>query len=107
MICPKDQAKCQKREKFDASFFDIPEQQANLMDPQIRIFHETTFEAIVDAGFDPRDLKGYRTSVYIGWCYSDTDSAMKEDESKVAEFLQLASNRLLNELWLQGSITRS
>src|SRR6185503_4577031 len=91
---PKRTGKIPDAEKFDASFFNISDHQANFMDPQVRLFHETTFESIVDAGYDPRELKGSRTAVYIGWCYSDTDSAMKEDETKVADYLQLASNRV-------------
>ena len=91
---PKRTGKVPNAEKFDASFFRVPDQAANFMDPQVRLFHETTFEAIVDAGLDPERLRGSRTGVYIGWCYSDTDCAMKEDEAKVAEYLQLASSQV-------------
>ncbi|GFT55537.1 fatty acid synthase [Nephila pilipes] len=36
--------------KFDNEFFDVSEEQANLLDPQARILLESTYEAIVDAG---------------------------------------------------------
>ncbi|RWS12134.1 Fatty acid synthase-like protein, partial [Dinothrombium tinctorium] len=37
-------------EKFDAEFFSVSEHDAHYMDPQIRLLHETTWEAIFDAG---------------------------------------------------------
>lgn len=37
-------------EKFDASYFDIPEEQADAMDPQLKLLLELTAEAMVDAG---------------------------------------------------------
>lgn len=36
--------------KFDASFFNVPPSMANRMDPGLRMLHEVTYEAIVDAG---------------------------------------------------------
>ena len=36
--------------RFDASFFNVHPKQADVMDPQIRILLELTYEAIVDAG---------------------------------------------------------
>jgi len=37
-------------DKFDASFFNIPQEQANLMDPRLRLLLELTTETILDAG---------------------------------------------------------
>lgn len=65
-------------EHFDHQYFNLHKKQAECMDPQIRIVLEATHEAIIDAGFNPRELRGSRTSVYIGastsdatqyWCY--------------------------------------
>ncbi len=36
--------------KFDASFFGVPQEKADVMDPQGRILFEKIFEAIIDAG---------------------------------------------------------
>ena len=47
---PERNGKIKSIEKFDGSFFDIPDQQINLIDPQERIFLELTYEALVDAG---------------------------------------------------------
>ncbi|HKD82308.1 MAG TPA: aminotransferase class III-fold pyridoxal phosphate-dependent enzyme [Candidatus Angelobacter sp.] len=40
-------------ETFDAAFFGINPREAELMDPQQRVFLEVTWEAFEDAGYDP------------------------------------------------------
>ncbi|XP_072382070.1 fatty acid synthase-like [Diabrotica undecimpunctata] len=52
-------------EKFDAEFFKIHSAQANFMDPRQRILMEVTFETIIDAGFNPKELRGSNTGVFI------------------------------------------
>ena len=46
------------REYFDASYFGYTPNEAQLMDPQMRIFHEYTVEALEDAGYDPGSFDG-------------------------------------------------
>ena len=41
---------------FDADFFGVPEEQAELMDPQHRLFLECSWEAVEAAGYDPTAL---------------------------------------------------
>ncbi|HKV08917.1 MAG TPA: type I polyketide synthase, partial [Thermoanaerobaculia bacterium] len=43
---------------FDARFFDVPPRQAELMDPQNRLFLETAWHALEDAGYDPGRVNG-------------------------------------------------
>ena len=43
----------QDPELFDAGFFNIPPREAELMDPQHRLFLETAWQALEDAGYDP------------------------------------------------------
>jgi amino acid adenylation domain-containing protein len=43
---------------FDALFFGYTPREAAAMDPQIRLFHEVTWEALEDAGYDPRSYEG-------------------------------------------------
>jgi len=45
-------------ELFDAAFFGIGAREAEVMDPQLRIFLETAWAAMEDAGHDPRRLGG-------------------------------------------------
>ncbi|KAI8442466.1 hypothetical protein MSG28_005966 [Choristoneura fumiferana] len=57
---------------FDSAFFGVNPKQADLMDPQQRMLLELTHEAIVDAGFNPEELRGSRTGVYLGVSCSET-----------------------------------
>lgn len=45
-------------EYFDAPFFGYTPKEAEIMDPQVRIFHEVAWTALEDAGYDPIDYKG-------------------------------------------------
>lgn len=72
-------------ESFDCQFFDIHQRNAEFMDPQMRMIFESTYEAIVDAGFNPRGLRGSHTGVYIGISKSNI-----EDAEMVANRLSLA-----------------
>lgn len=46
------------KEYFDAAFFGYSAVEAELMDPQIRIFHECAWHALEDAGYDPFSFDG-------------------------------------------------
>ena len=60
--------------KFDASFFGVHAKQADVMDPQMRLLLEATYEAIVDAGINPSEIRGSKTGVYIGVTYIESTS---------------------------------
>jgi phthiocerol/phenolphthiocerol synthesis type-I polyketide synthase E len=59
-------------DQFDAAFFGITPREAELMDPQQRIFLECCWEALEDAGYDPKGcgqgmglFAGARTDTYL------------------------------------------
>ncbi|XP_028048583.1 fatty acid synthase-like [Monomorium pharaonis] len=58
--------------KFDADFFGISVEQAHVFSPDIRMLLEHTYEAIIDAGVNPKQLQGTNTAVIIGLIYSET-----------------------------------
>ncbi|KAK5643002.1 hypothetical protein RI129_009169 [Pyrocoelia pectoralis] len=68
---------------FDATFFGVHAKQAHVMDPQLRILLEVTYESLVDAGFNPSELRGSRTGVFIGVSESESGIYWKEDPDKV------------------------
>ncbi|QDG75024.1 SDR family NAD(P)-dependent oxidoreductase [Labrenzia sp. PHM005] len=51
---------------FDSLFFGISPAEAELMDPQQRLFLETAWEAIEDAGHAPSTLAGTRCGLFVG-----------------------------------------
>ena len=51
---------------FDAGFFTITPREAELMDPQQRLFLEHAWQAFEDAALDPSGLGGSRCGVFVG-----------------------------------------
>ena len=58
-------------DKFDAAFFAISPREAELMDPQQRIFLETVWKAIEDAGYTPGELAKIKTGLFVGVSSND------------------------------------
>lgn len=50
---------------FDASFFGYTPKEAYMLDPQTRVFHECTWEALEDAGYNPYAYEG-EIGLYAG-----------------------------------------
>ncbi|KAL7024910.1 hypothetical protein ACKWTF_013247 [Chironomus riparius] len=60
-------------DKFDATFFSLNNRAASFTDPQQRMLQEHAYEAILDAGLCPKQLRGSRTGVFIGCCSVEAD----------------------------------
>lgn len=58
-------------DKFDASFFNISAREANLMDPQHRLFMEVVWHAIEDAGYDPYSFSNQNIGLFAGVEFSE------------------------------------
>ena len=43
-------------DRFDAGFFGTNHREAEILDPQQRVFLETCWEALEDAGYDPETV---------------------------------------------------
>lgn len=56
---------------FDAELFSISPKEARLIDPQQRILLEQVYDAILSAGYAPKQLAGSRTGVFVGVTASD------------------------------------
>jgi polyketide synthase PksL len=53
-------------DQFDALFFNISPKEAELIDPQERLFIETVWETIEDAGYSKDAIARNRVGVYVG-----------------------------------------
>ncbi|XP_039303434.1 fatty acid synthase-like [Solenopsis invicta] len=76
-------------EKFDADFFGLSFEQAHAFTPEARLLMEHAYEAIIDAGINPKQLKGKNTAVIIAVTYVETQ------EKFIYENLQLRGQNMM------------
>lgn len=62
-----DGAFMEEIDKFDYKFFQISRKEADLMDPNQRLFLEAAWKAIADAGYREKALAGKRVGVFVGY----------------------------------------
>ncbi|VVC40005.1 Hypothetical protein CINCED_3A009213 [Cinara cedri] len=77
---PQRTGKLNQLKRFDAAFFGINYEQAHTMDPMCRIILEKSYEAIVDSGNSPKSLKGTKTGVFVGACFSESEKTCFYDK---------------------------
>ncbi|HEY0791119.1 MAG TPA: SDR family NAD(P)-dependent oxidoreductase, partial [Chthoniobacterales bacterium] len=58
-------------DKFDPLVFDISPREAELMDPQQRLFLQAVWHTLDDAGYRRADLAGTKTGVFVGVAAND------------------------------------
>lgn len=56
-------------DKFDPLFFGITPRDAEVMDPQERLFLEVVWQAMEDAGYNSSTLRAFEVGVYVGVMY--------------------------------------
>ena len=64
--------------RFDAALFGISPREAAMMDPQQRLFLETVWRAIEDAGYPPSAFAGTATGLFVGVSACDYDDLLRE-----------------------------
>ncbi len=89
---------------FDAAFFNILPGEAKYMDPQQRMFMETGYEAIEDAGYGGERIRGSRVGVYVGYSEARYKELIESDSSTafVGNFPPVIASRLAYALNLSG-----
>ncbi|MGA1870055.1 MAG: SDR family NAD(P)-dependent oxidoreductase [bacterium] len=64
-------------DEFDYNHFSISPKEANLMDPHQRLFLQTAWNAIEDAGYGGEKIRGTNTGIFLGYS-SDFGEEYKE-----------------------------
>ncbi|KAB0796701.1 hypothetical protein PPYR_10762 [Photinus pyralis] len=83
---PGRMGKLKNLEHFDAEFFGVHSKMAEDMDVQLRILLEVVYEAIVDAGYNPSELRGKRVAVFVGACVTDTGEYVRQAADRVSPY---------------------
>ena len=93
---------------FDPGFFKISPREAELIDPQQRLFLEVTWEALENAGLVPDQLAGSKTGVFVGISTCDYHRMTYENLSNLEAYhatgtaFSVIANRLSYLLDLRG-----
>ncbi|KAJ3920496.1 6-methylsalicylic acid synthase [Lentinula edodes] len=101
----------QDLEKFDASFFGISPKEAEQMDPHQRLGLELSWEALENAGIDPKSLAGSDTAVFMGVDSDDYSRLLLEDLANIEAWMGIGTaahgipNRISYHLDLMGPST--
>lgn len=96
---------------FDPAFFGISPKEAQQMDPQQRLSLEVAWEALEDAGIDPKSLSGSDTAVFMGVNSDDYSKLLLEDLPNVDAWMGIGTaycgvpNRISYHLNLMGPST--
>ena len=97
-------------DQFDFAHFRMAPQKAAQLDPREKVFLETAWHAMEDAGYSRARLKGTRTSVFLGESMGSADfsrvleAAGADDENQLLESLtpSMAASRVSYLLDLKG-----
>ncbi|MCK0471885.1 SDR family NAD(P)-dependent oxidoreductase [Halalkalibacter sp. APA_J-10(15)] len=84
---------------FDEKFFNISPLEAEMMDPQQRLFLQHTWHAIEDAGFKKSDLSGSKVGVFVGAQFQDYQQVLAENgiinaQMGIGNELSIIANRV-------------
>src|SRR5690606_8230999 len=89
-------------------FFGIPPREAERMDPQQRIWLETVWLALADAGIAPESLDSSSTGVFVGVASEDYGRMQVDDPTLIDTYvatgsaLSIIANRTSYLLNLRG-----
>ncbi|MBO9489818.1 SDR family NAD(P)-dependent oxidoreductase [Endozoicomonas sp. G2_1] len=90
-------------EFFDAEFFGISRKEAELMDPQERLFLRTCYEALENGTYSPRSLSGSQIGVFAGVMWNHYQQVTSEFEASIPTAIHASvANRVSHCLNLTG-----
>jgi acyl transferase domain-containing protein/enoyl-CoA hydratase/carnithine racemase/aryl carrier-like protein len=93
-------------DKFDPLFFNISPLEAEMMDPQQRLFLESCWTCIEDAGYNPATLSGSKCGVFVGCGAGDYGMSLGVDDmdatAHMGSSVSILAARISYLLNLQG-----
>jgi len=95
-------------DQFDPLFFGISPREAELMDPQHRLFLQTVWKTIEDAGYKASDLSGSKTALFVGVSTHDYETIVRDNmpdieaHSSTGMAYSMLANRISYLLNLHG-----
>ncbi|WP_444944873.1 SDR family NAD(P)-dependent oxidoreductase [Microbulbifer sp. ZKSA006] len=93
-------------EYFDPLFFHISPAEAEMMDPQHRLFLQESYRAFEDAGYSPSSLSKEKCGVYLGVGASEYAAMLNRDKSNKLDTTghssAIAAARIAYHLNLKG-----
>ncbi|KAJ3578897.1 hypothetical protein NPX13_g1668 [Xylaria arbuscula] len=89
-LSDKDAHRC-----FDAPFFGIKTEEVNVLDPQIRLLLETTYEALEVSGLTMASLRGSDTALYVGQMMADYEMIMLQDPDLMGKYHATGTSRAM------------
>jgi len=105
-------------DKFDPLFFNISPKEAELIDPQERLFLEVSWQTLEDAGYTPDHLKKHKVGVFVGVMYGTyqlhtaenvgsniTSSSYSAIANRVSYYLDLNGPSLAVDTMCSSSLT--
>jgi phthiocerol/phenolphthiocerol synthesis type-I polyketide synthase E len=91
------------KEYFDGFFFGYTPNEAEIMNPQLRIFHECAWEALEDAGYVSDSYKG-RIGLYVGASSSSSWEALCALSGKSAVLGQFEASKFTDKDFLSTRV---
>ncbi|HEY0791540.1 MAG TPA: SDR family NAD(P)-dependent oxidoreductase, partial [Chthoniobacterales bacterium] len=71
-------------DKFDPLFFHLSHAEAEVMDPQQRLFLEESWKAFEHAGYSPKALSNVRCGVFVGAAVGDYGNVLRRENPALA-----------------------
>ncbi|AIQ58857.1 SDR family NAD(P)-dependent oxidoreductase [Paenibacillus borealis] len=79
-------------DKFDPGFFGINPREADLMDPQQRIFLETVWSTLEDAGYQASALSGKKVGLFVGVSTNDYSTLLQDNDIEIEAYSSTGSS---------------
>jgi len=73
-------------DRFDPLFFNMSPKEAELTDPQHRLFLEEAWHTVEDAGYAPKELAGTKCGVFAGYNCVDYKNSLKKAGAPIDNF---------------------